>query len=77
MDSNLIIVKALINGVLFKPIFINTDYKYYSIVNKNFIINLWLLCVIILPKSITGFIKKNTKEPRVEITKIVKFLINI
>ena len=40
MDSNLIIIKILINGVLFKPVLINTGYKYYFIVDKNLITEL-------------------------------------
>ena len=77
MNSNLIIVKVLINGVLFKPALIDTGCKYYSIVDKNFIIELRLPRVKIPFKSITGFIKENIKEPWVEITEIVKFSINI
>ena len=63
MDSNLITVEILINGVLFKPALINTGYKYYSIVDKDFITELRLPRVKIPPKPITGFIKENTKEP--------------
>ena len=63
MDNDLIIVKILINGISFKPALINIGYKYYSIVNKNLITELRLPRVKIPPKSITGFIKKNTKEP--------------
>ena len=77
MDNNSIIIKTLINRVLFKPILINTGYKYYSIVNKDFITELRLPRIKIPPKPITGFIKENTKEPWVEITEIVKFFINI
>ena len=40
MDNNLITVKVLINGVSFKSILINIHYKYYSIVDKNFIMEL-------------------------------------
>ena len=40
MDGNLIIIEALINRVLFKPILINTGYKYYSIMDKDFITEL-------------------------------------
>ena len=71
------IVKALINRVLFKPALINTGYKYYSIVDKDFIIKLWFPRVKIPLKPITGFIKENIKEPWVEITEIVKFSIDI
>ena len=63
MDSNLITVEILINKVLFKPALINTNYEYYSIVNKDFITELRLPRVKIPPKPITGFIKENTKEP--------------
>ena len=77
MDSNLITVEVLINGVLFKPTLINTGYKCYFIVNKNLITELRFPCVKIPPKSITGFIKKNTKEPWVEITEIAKFFVDI
>ena len=62
MDGNLITVEILINGVLFKPILINTSYKCYSIVDKDFIIELRLPRVKILFKPIIGFIKENTKE---------------
>ena len=77
MDSDLIIIEVLINGVLFKPALINTGYKYYFIVDKDLITELRLPRVKILPKPIIGFIKENTKEPWVEITEIVKFFINI
>ena len=77
MDSDSIIVKVLINRVSFKPILINTGYKYYSIVDKDFITELRLPRVKIPPKPITGFIKENTKEPWVEIIKIAKFSIDI
>ena len=77
INSDLKTVKVLINKVLFKLILINTNYKYYSIINKNLITKLQLLYIKIPPKSITGFIKENTKEPGVEIIKIVKFFINI
>ena len=40
MDSNLITVEILINGVLFKPVLINTGYKCYSIMDKDFITEL-------------------------------------
>ena len=40
MDGDLIIVKVLINGVLFKPTLINTGYEYYSIVDKNLVTEL-------------------------------------
>ena len=77
MDSNLIIVKILINGVLFKPTLINTGCKCYFIVDKDLITELRLPRVKIPPKPIIGFIKENTKEPWVEITEITKFFINI
>ena len=63
MDNNLIIVKILINGVLFKFMLINTGYECYFIRDKDFIIELRLLCVKIPFKPIIGFIKENTKEP--------------
>ena len=50
MDTNLIIIKVLINNVLFKPVLMNIDYKYYSIVNKDFITELWFARVKIPPK---------------------------
>ena len=77
MEGNLITVEILINKVLFKPSLINTGCKYYSIVDKDLIMELRLPRVKIPLKLITGFIKKNTKEPWVEITEIVKFFINI
>ena len=77
MDNNLIIVKILINGILFKPALINTGCKCYSIMDKDFITELRFPRVKIPLKPITGFIKENTKEPWVEITEIVKFFINI
>ena len=77
MDDNLIIVKILINEVLFKFALINTGCKYYSIVDKNLIMELRLTRVKIPPKLITGFVKENIKEPWVEIIKIIKFFINI
>ena len=77
MDGNSITVEILINGVLFKPILINTGYKCYSIMDKDFITELRLPRVKIPPKPITGFIKENIKEPWVEITEITKFFINI
>ena len=63
MDSNSITVKVLINRVLFKPVLINTGYEYYSIVDKNLIMELQLPRVKIPPKQITGFVKENIKEP--------------
>ena len=64
MDSDLIIVEILINGVLFKPVLINTGYKYYFIMNKDFIIELRLSRIKIRLKSITGFIKKVLRNLR-------------
>ena len=64
-------------SVLFKSMFINISYKYYSIMDKNFIMELRFLYVKILLKSIAGFIKENTKEPWVEIIKIIKHFIGI
>ena len=77
MDNNSIIIKALINGVLFKLALINTGCKCYSIVDKDLVTELRLPRVKIPPKPITGFIKENTKEPWVEITAIAKFFIDI
>ena len=77
MDGNLIIVEILINGVLFKLVLININYKCYFIMDKDFIMELRLQRVKILPKPIIGFIKENIKEPEVEITEITKFFINI
>ena len=77
MDSNLITVKILINGVLFKPVLISTGCECYFIVDKDFITELRLPRVKIPLKPITGFIKENIKEPWVEITEIAKFSIDI
>ena len=77
MDSDLIIVKVLINRVFFKPALINTDCECYSIVNKDLITELQFPRVKIPLKQIIGFIKENIKEPWVEITEIAKFSINI
>ena len=77
INGDSITVEILINGVSFKLALINTGYKYYSIVDKDFVIELRLPRVKIPPKPIIGFIKENTKEPWVEIIKIVKFFINI
>ena len=63
MDGDLITVEALINGVSFKPALIDTGCKCYSIVDKDLITELRLPRVKIPPKSITGFIKENIKEP--------------
>ena len=68
MDSDLIIVKVLINKVLFKFVLINTDYKYHSIADKNLIAELRFPRIKILLKPIIGFIKENIKEPWVKIT---------
>ena len=62
MDGNLITVKVLINRVLFKLTLINTSYKYYSIIDKDFITELQFPPIKIPPKPIIGFIKENTKE---------------
>ena len=77
MNNNLIIVKILINKVLFKFALINTGCKCYSIMDKDFITELRLPRIKIPLKPITGFIKENTKESWVEITEIAKFFINI
>ena len=63
MEGNLIIVKVLINGVLFKPALINTGCECYSIVDKDLITELRLPRVKIPPKPIIGFVKENIKEP--------------
>ena len=63
MDNNSITVKVLINRVSFKLILINTNYKYYFIVDKDLITKLRLPRVKIPPKPIIGFIKKNIKKP--------------
>ena len=67
MDGDLIIVKVLINKVLFKFILINIGYEYYSIVDNDLITELRLPRVKILFKIITGFIKENIKELWVKI----------
>ena len=77
MDSNLIIIKVLINRVSFKLMLINTGYKYYFIVDKDLITELRLPHIKISPNPITGFIKEKTKEPWVKITEITKFSIDI
>ena len=77
MDNNSITVKVSINKIWIKSTLINTNYKYYFIVDKNLITELRLPRIKILPKLITGFIKGNTKEPWVKITKIAKFFIDI
>ena len=77
MDGDSITVEILINGVSFKPALIDTGCECYSIVDKDFVTELRFPCVKIPPKSITGFVKENTKEPWVEITEIAKFFINI
>ena len=63
MDSNLITVKVLINRISFQFILIDTGYKYYFIMDKNFITELRLPRIKIPLKPIIGFIKENTKEP--------------
>ena len=40
MDSNLIIVEVLINGVLFKPALINIGCECYFIVDKDLVTEL-------------------------------------
>ena len=77
INNNSITVEVLINKVSFKPTLINTDYKYYSIVDKDLVTGLRLPRVKIPPRPITGFIKENTQEPWVKITEIVKFSIDI
>ena len=63
MDGNLITVKILINGVLFKPALIDISYECYFIMDKDLITELRLPRVKIPFKSIISFIKKNIKEP--------------
>ena len=63
MDGNLITVKVLINRVLFNPVLIDTGCECYSIVDKDFITELWFPRVKIPFKLIISFIKENTKEP--------------
>ena len=70
-------IEMLINRVLFKSELINTSCEYYAIADKDLIIKFRLPRIKIPPKPVTGFIKENIKEPGVEITKIVKFSINI
>ena len=77
MHSSLITIEILINRILFETVLINTGYKYYSIINKDLVIELRFPRVKILPKPVTGFIKENIKELKVEIIKIIKFFINI
>ena len=55
----------------------NSGYKCYFIVDKDFIIKLRFLCVKIPFQPIIGFIQENIKEPCVEITEIIKFFIDI
>ena len=63
INSDLITVEVLINGVLFKPVLINTGYECYSIVDKNLIMELRLPCIKLPPKPIINFVKENTKKP--------------
>ena len=77
INNNSITLKILINKVLFKPVLINTGYKYYSIMDKDLITELQFPRIKILFKPITGFIQENTKKPQVKITEIAKFFINI
>ena len=77
INNDSITVKVLIDRVSFKLILNNTSCKYYSIVDKNFITELWLPRVKIPLKPIICLIKENIKEPRVEITKIAKCSIDI
>ena len=77
MNSDLIIVEVLINGVLFKPKLIDIGYECYFIVNKDLVTELRFPRIKIPLKPIIGFINENIKEPWVEITEIVKFFIDI
>ena len=63
MDNDLIMIKVLINGVSFKLISINTNCKYYSIVDKNLITKLRFPRIKIPVKPVISFDKENTKEP--------------
>ena len=63
MDNDLIIIKILINKVLFKPMLSNINYQYYFIIDKNLITELRLPRVKIPPKRIINFVKRNIKEP--------------
>ena len=63
INNNSIIVKILINKILFELALINSGYKYYSIVDKNLITELRFPGVKIPLKPIIDFIKKNTTEP--------------
>ena len=62
MDNDLIIIKVWINGVLFKPVLINTGCECYFIVDKNLVTELRLPRVKIPLKPIISFIKENIKE---------------
>ena len=62
IDNKSITVKVLINGVLYKPALMNTNYKYYSIMNKDLITEWRFPRIKIPPKQITGFIEENIKE---------------
>ena len=53
MDGDLITVKVLFNGVLFKFIWINISCECYFIMDKDFAAELRLPCVKIPPKSIS------------------------
>ena len=64
MDGNSITVEVLINKVSFKPALINTNYKYYSIINKDLITELRLPRVKIPPKPIISFLRKTLKNLR-------------
>ena len=63
MDGDLIIVEALINRVLFKPMLIDTGCECYSIMDKDLVMELRFPRVKIPLKLIIGFVKENTKEP--------------
>ena len=64
MDNNLIIVKILINAVSLKFMLINTSYDCYFVMDKDLITELRLSRVKILPKLITGFIRKTLNNFR-------------
>ena len=55
----------------------NIGFKYYSIMDKNLIMELRFPRVKILLKPIIGSIKENIKESWGEIIEIIKFFINI
>ena len=75
MNSNLIIIKVLMNGVSIKPMLINTGCECYSIMNKNLIIKLQLPCVKILLKPIINFAKKILRNRKWKLQKLQNSLV--